>query len=1488
MTKRILMALLIGLVGFANSNQSIKLPEIILPSAEQACSKVIRFPAISKVDGKTALLKFRLFYNINATSGWNDLTTMSLNGQQLGRFTASGDERLLRRGRTMFIKDGSRDWWSKSSGLLVMAGPGEGEMDHRIIAPREEGYWYYLDISDLVNYIEMGLDDRIESARENEFRLNNSMTKKLAGSMQAPLTFKDAEVIYMDKQEADKLRPSQPMVKLTPAPIATQISNGQTQVSVTRSGGLIIERNGEKYMYSSAYSYPAPEKMRFDRFSMAVSKNRPGWEPVIEKRGSSIVITAATADRKVIRTLQFNKDGMLEITDAITNTSSEDIGVYSYFNVLSPNVIKPNDLYFGGMQGITAETGVGANPTLYIKGKESGFGAMALDDAFRCHLELAKVASNSAELRNAAGIKPGETYTQKQLVMLTRQNDYFEFINTLRRALDMNRTLDGPISLGIRDASNGVQLRIGTVQDWFEYGDRKSLLRSRDDFIKNYREKREKVRKMHPGMKMLVKMEMSPHVIDINTIKDGHLLPKPGASLEGIYGQPISKKATEIIDKNTPFADSILRTADGRAIVDMYYPNEKDNIFSLLVYAYQNNAYEQLLIEQIKYLIKIGGVDGIYMDQFANGTMYPLTVAKDRTSYERWDGRSVVLNADGTLKMKVFDVGYACGPSRAKIIRHVLDRGKVFLANTQPVTTSEAEAGGLRFYETDCENLGAMLMGTGKPNTFRHQAFAQLSPSPMLLGTRPGIFTKDNKNFAKMYNRAFICGLRHGLLYIHYSWSNACDCYEPVNYMFPLTPVELGEGFIIGKERIVTAISRKFIVDARPHTIVAFDDLGKAMDSSKVATVKDLANGKYEVEVKINDWNNTCAIVLAGPATPKDEAAQKAEESKKKMKKRARKYPKVLIGPTRSSKYTDQQAEEIGNAFRFANRDGRGIRDRIRECIANKTPFTMMEIIDREAETFQRPVEKLYDGFMKPAVVEDLLKEAGDLYLGREIIGECGGMVYWPEQSVIRVYGKLKPAKDLVEARNNYYEQLKRYSDMERFYGGGPFLSVCSCMSFPPIENQIFDTYQLEMMPGDPERLASAFRGVTRAYGKNKFYTLIAHGWYGGATWDELFFKRFQNALNFAYMAGFSAIFSESGHFGWPFYGYNIRREDPRCVRFRNIMRDFKDFCEEDDRPDSGPETPMAFMQGHLDGWPGLWAYNVWGQFTPDFAVGEPEQGWKLTEAVYQKSTWFNNDNLGNNDTSGQPPCGMYDIIPADIPLDKLNRYKLVIVPGWNTMTDELYGKLCEFVENGGTIMLSLAQMRTNIKRNEPFRIYNNGDFSKLFGLKINGMSPVEITGVKFPRNSSADGRYQWVNWGMDSDAKFSSNGTYHGGRIVENKAEVIALCSKNFSANLDKEEDKIPVLLEYELGKGHAFFLNSEKFPGHPALYDLVRYVVTVLMRSEQPSDLDVVATGNIRYAVYGQSIYVANNDSDFDGYFMLNGRKYQLKPQQMLHLER
>ena len=152
--KRALAALLLGLGGLCSANPTTKISDMILPIDNQPTSKIVKFPAIKKMDGKTAVMKFQLFYDRPQPGGWNALPTIVLNGQQLSRFTTFGEERLLRRGKNMILMDGTVDWWSKSSGLLTMFGPGSDEMDSRIIAPREEGYWYYLDISDLVNYIE--------------------------------------------------------------------------------------------------------------------------------------------------------------------------------------------------------------------------------------------------------------------------------------------------------------------------------------------------------------------------------------------------------------------------------------------------------------------------------------------------------------------------------------------------------------------------------------------------------------------------------------------------------------------------------------------------------------------------------------------------------------------------------------------------------------------------------------------------------------------------------------------------------------------------------------------------------------------------------------------------------------------------------------------------------------------------------------------------------------------------------------------------------------------------------------------------------------------------------------------------------------------------------------------------------------------------------------------------------------------------------------
>ncbi|MBO4511475.1 MAG: hypothetical protein J5746_01800, partial [Victivallales bacterium] len=674
-------------------------------------------------------------------------------------------------------------------------------MDSRIITPRDEAYWYYLDISDVVNYIEYGLDDRIQSAKDNNLVLLNGLTLRLAGELNHSLTFKDMEIIYLPEDEAARQRPEAPVTTVTEAPAVQSITHNQIKVTVTAGGGLVLERNGDKYYWSAAFSYPAKPVMQFDRLSPELSKGRPGWQADIAADGDAITVTAATTDRKVTRTLRFTGE-FLEVTDAFTNLAQEDVGLCSQFTAISASKLAVDAICLAGMRGISKETGCGANPTLYMLGKNSGFGAMALEAAFRCHLELSKTGANTAVMQNPAAIKAGETYSQKYLLTLTDTPDYFAFINALRHHLKLNHTIEGPIGLGITNITPNRQVCITTERfytNWFEYGDEKALDLDRATFTKLFNQGRDRYRKLYSGIKILPKMEMSPLNLNKLKIKGAERLPDSQKTLEGVYGQAISKEATEVIDKETPYGDSILRTEDGRAIIDTYYPQEP--LLSLLVYPYQNNNYEKRLFEQADFLLDVVEVDGIYIDQFATGSMYTVTSGKDRISYDRWDGRTALLKPDGTLDKKLFDVAYICADARIRFIRKVLDKSKVFLANTHPVTTEEADAGGYRFSESDSENLAPMLTSTGKPTLFRMQTLSQLSPCPMVLGMRPARFSNDRSQWARMYNRAFIGGLRHGILTCHYGMSGSVECYGLVNHMFPITPVELGEGFIIGEER---------------------------------------------------------------------------------------------------------------------------------------------------------------------------------------------------------------------------------------------------------------------------------------------------------------------------------------------------------------------------------------------------------------------------------------------------------------------------------------------------------------------------------------------------------------------------------------------------------------------------------------------------------------------------------------------------------------
>ena len=598
---------------------------------------------------------------------------------------------------------------------------------------------------------------------------------------------------------------------------------------------------------------------------------------------------------------------------------------------------------------------------------------------------------------------------------------------------------------------------------------------------------------------------------------------------------------------------------------------------------------------------------------------------------------------------------------------------------------------------------------------------------------------------------------------------------------------------------------------------------------------------------------------------------------------------RVLFGPWRSFMNADARVEELGNAFVYythIHHRGRYIDEKIAACRQSNKPFVLAEIIPRSR--LRLPRERMYEGYVAPERMTALLKEAGPLYLGRLVCGEYGGMLFWAETSLgeKQEYPRMPSARDLEEARSHYYAVLKEYADKERSLVPGPLIGLCSGSSFPP--PGIFDRFALEMMPGDPERMAPAVRGVSRAYGTGDFYTLVAAGWYGGGRWDPLFLKRFRVALNYAYLAGFQGIFVESGFSGFKGYGNHLAIDDPMVVEFRRIMREFRGFCERDRRPAGGPEAPMAFLQGNLDGYPGLWTNCVWGQYgNPAFAAGEPEQGWRLMGEIFRKRPWHDNLLQGARDASGQPPCGMYDLVPASASLEALRRYQLLVVPGWNTMTDELYARLCEYVRGGGTLLMTLGQLRVNTRRDEPMRLYRDGDLRELFGVRVDGFADAPVTGIKFCRAESGAGRFRWPDWGDVCDPKFGG-GAFQAGRLVENRATVLAKSSRHFVDNASTASARQPVLLEHALGKGHALLVNAACFPGNPAIFDFERTCLETLMRGMQPAELPVIASEKLRYAVYGKVVYVLNTDFDLDGTFILGDRKYQVAPMQLLRIER
>lgn len=506
--------------------------------------------------------------------------------------------------------------------------------------------------------------------------------------------------------------------------------------------------------------------------------------------------------------------------------------------------------------------------------------------------------------------------------------------------------------------------------------------------------------------------------------------------------------------------------------------------------------------------------------------------------------------------------------------------------------------------------------------------------------------------------------------------------------------------------------------------------------------------------------------------------------------------------------------------------------------------------------------------------VAKIIDIAGEFFLG-EVFAETGSQSVSQDKGYFEIKNDyetlVKPPqdfKDMHQARTYYVEYIRSLLKYNKDMG------IKNSMMIEPTAIGAYDleggisTLMLELLPADSEKLVAITRGATIGHQRKEWGGFVAHEWYGGYVHDDVLKqKRLDLAYKYLYMEGANYIFLESGNTGIESFGYNYDYDHPLCKRYRDYTAEFYKFAKQNKRLNNGPITNVAFIFGEDDGYSEFLGSHAWCQFDKEeWGQNEREKSWQILNEVYRPLSWHEQENVSGDgvDLSSSPAYGSYDVIPACAPLSVLQNYEYLIFVGHNTMSEELYNKLDSYVKDGGVLLASACHMKNNSLRTENNEYIYDGDFSKLFGVKVNGVSK-KNKGIKFYKQSLVKNMVYPATLDLECDANYPSGYSFIA-NVELNGANVCARLCDTFLA--PSENDEI-ILTEYKNGKGVAMFLAYANYPGHPAVYPVYKKIVKELLTtSHRNAQIKVFGSEKVRFAVYRDNgktrIYLLNTSFD------------------------
>ena len=511
-----------------------------------------------------------------------------------------------------------------------------------------------------------------------------------------------------------------------------------------------------------------------------------------------------TPNYTMTRTIR-KENHRIVVTDKFVNTTDKIAGVMLENKVTLPGEAKR--FLTAGRELVLSTFGVpSGNATIVAEYEKGGFAFVFEDDLLRNQGKINRYGKDFSFFNNQMAIPPKGSQTLEWSIYYADNANYFDLINLIRQNWGVNFTLKGPFSFPYGGGTKGIGVNFwnkpteATVKKFLDMRKVKTII---THVPGNYSIPPNKSTREKPYLGHGTALQDHWFTGWRNQTRDMTAALKKYAPDVQVHCY-IHKNICSEQGNREKYKDSL-------PIKGGTYDKLSRTGVSAHYVPSANNSYGKKLRETYLYMLDNLGTN-IYMDEICLGVT-------ETGKYTEWDQCTAIIDPKThEVKDTVSKPNLLQRPWMQTMMDELAKRNRTLIGNAPPVTKALRDFKTVFFIEECMGESGLYSMHLSTPLGFCYK-----------LGT------DGYKHFKTCIEAGIVC--------FQYSADFNTKC-------FPLTPVEVRQGYLVAKERIITGISGTFgWNDKSDAECYVYDGKGNPAASSMIK--KRTVNGKTVYDVRM-------------------------------------------------------------------------------------------------------------------------------------------------------------------------------------------------------------------------------------------------------------------------------------------------------------------------------------------------------------------------------------------------------------------------------------------------------------------------------------------------------------------------------------------------------------------------------------------------------------------------------------------------------------